>query len=114
MAYAMTSELESLQVELQEYLKKVDRAGDPDRLAQRLTRKHSVGSYVVGFRRRGREVFLYEEGGQDESDVLRIHEIGIDGHLPCVGTVWKGRDLDQWIRHHRPYLEWIHPAFRVD
>lgn len=111
MAQAQTSDLEALQTDLRDYLEQVDRAGDPERIAQRLARKQSLGSHVVGFRRHGREVLLYEEPASGPNG-LYIHEISLDGHLPRIGTVWKGRDLDQWLREHCFYLDWVHPDFR--
>lgn len=51
---------EELQSLIHDYLEDVDRTTDTDRIAQRLARKHSLGTDVVGFRRRGREVLLHE------------------------------------------------------
>ncbi|MFC6717763.1 hypothetical protein ACFQGT_08995 [Natrialbaceae archaeon GCM10025810] len=99
---------ETLQTSLRRYLEGVDRAGDPERLAQRLAREHTLGSAVVGFRRTGREVLRYD----DRTGALTIHEIGLDDHLPCLGTCWKGRNLEAWLREHRYYLEWVRPDLR--
>ena len=88
---------------LRAYLDRVDRDGDRDRIAQRVALEQSRGSRVVGFRRRGREVFLYEE----ESGELGVFEVGRDGELVRVGLVWTGERLDEWLTENRHYLDLV-------
>ena len=59
----------------------------------------------LGFRRRGREVLLYE------SDTLAIHEIDPSGQLLQVGTIWRQSDLEQWLNRHYHCLEWVNPEY---
>ncbi|AHG01129.1 hypothetical protein HALLA_17465 [Halostagnicola larsenii XH-48] len=114
MAQAASCDGETLQNELRRYLEDCNRTGDTERIAQELARKHSVGYQVVGFRRRGNEVFLYEQRSSVSSNELTIHEVTVDGRLPRIGTVWTGRVLEDWLAHHQYYLEWVHPDLEVD
>lgn len=97
---------EELQGIIHDYLEGADRAADTDRIAQRLARKHSCGASVIGFRRRGRKVLLHE------SDTLVTYELDRSGQLLHVGTVWKQRDLEQWVYRHQHYLDWVNPEYQ--
>ncbi|MDJ1432278.1 hypothetical protein [Halostagnicola sp. A-GB9-2] len=114
MAQTTPCEAETLQNELRRYLTQCDRTGDTERIAQELARKHSVGYRVIGFRRRGNEVLLHEKRTSATGNELTIHEVCVDGRLPKIGTIWTGRDLEDWLAHHRYYLEWVHPDLAAD
>lgn len=114
MAQTMTCDAELLQNELRDYLERCNRTGDTERIAQELPRKHSVGYQVVGFRRRGNEVLLCEQRSSLSGNELTIHEVTVDGRLPKIGTLWTGRDLEDWLAHHQFYLEWVHPDLEID
>ena len=98
-----TAEAETLQAAIRAYLDRVEREGDRERIAQRVALEQSRGSLVVGFRRRGREVFLYET----VSGELGVYEVGRDGALVRVGLVWKGERLGEWLTENRYYLDWV-------
>lgn len=103
MARPATCEAEAVQREIRTYLRTIDREVDAERIAQRLAREHGLGRRVVGFRRRGREVLLYDEGRGS----LDIFEVRVSGHLDPAGTVWRGRDLWEWLDRHHHFLEWV-------
>ncbi|SFS42077.1 hypothetical protein [Halostagnicola kamekurae] len=73
-----------------------------------------AGYQVVEFRRRGNEVLLHERRSSVSGNELAIHEVAVDGRLPKIGTVWTGRNLEDWLSHHQYYLEWVHPDLKVD
>ncbi|KDE58838.1 hypothetical protein EL22_01935 [Halostagnicola sp. A56] len=105
---------ESLQNELRRHLERCNRRGDTERIAQELARKHSVGYQVVGIHRRGNEVLLHERRTSASGNELTVHAVAVDGRLPKIGTVWTGRNLEDWLSHHQYYLEWVHPDLEVD
>lgn len=107
----VSTEAESIQAQVTRYLTDADRNGDADRMAQRIALAHSRGSRVVGFRRAGRELFVYEERS-DGANRLAIDAVARDGRLRRTATVWTGRSLESWLAENHHYLEWIAPRWR--
>ena len=101
---------ERIQRSVLAYLQTTDRPGDDVRTAQRLALAHSRGTRIVGFRRDGREVVVYETG--DGSNALTIYAVGRDGRLERTAVLWRGHDLERWLDEHRHYLDWIAPRWR--
>lgn len=105
-----TADAETLQREVRSYLDAVARAGDRERMAARIARKHSDGDRVVGVRRRGQEVLYYEERAGTPNE-LAIYDLDVDGTLLRVGTVWTGEDVEGWLEEYRYYLDWLAPEW---
>lgn len=99
---------EDLQARIRTYLDTVDRSGDVDRIAQRIALRHSRGSRVVGFRRDGRELFVFDVDRHE----LGIYQVERDGKLSPIGTVWRGNEVEPWLDEHSFYLDWIAPEWR--
>ncbi|WP_247729506.1 hypothetical protein [Halovivax limisalsi] len=107
-----TDEAEALQGTIERYLRRADREGDVERMAQRIALAHGRGSRVVGFRRDGRELFVHEVADEAGPSTLAIVGVDRDGRLDRTATVWRDRDLRRWLEENHHYLEWIAPGWR--
>ncbi|MFC6716260.1 hypothetical protein ACFQGT_07855 [Natrialbaceae archaeon GCM10025810] len=94
-----------------EALEKLGRQGDVDRMAHRLAQLHASGSTLVGFRRRGREALLFEQTAPDETGELAIYDVSRAGHVTRIGVLDRRVSLEDWLREHRYYLDWVAPRF---
>lgn len=102
---------EAVQGQVERYLRRTDRVGDVERMAQQIALAHSRGRRVVGFRRGSRELFVHEVDDEGVSS-LAILRVGRDGRLDRTATVWRDRDLRRWLEANHHYLEWIAPEWR--
>ncbi|WP_290815618.1 hypothetical protein [Halovivax sp.] len=113
MSQPTTVDAETLRTRIREYLERAGHDGDAERIAQRLARAHAQGTKVVGFRRRGREVVLYEAADPDGPSELSLHRVGRSGRLTRSGTIGRNGNLGRWLAAHRYYLEWVRPDLRA-
>ena len=114
MATPTPTEPETVHRRIREYLDRVGRVGDRERIAQRVAVLDCDDATVVGFRRRGRELVVYVPGGDGLPAELVIYAVGRGGRLDRIGRLWRGRELDRWLSAHRYYLEWIRPGLGED